>query len=77
MLGICLGCQTLNIGIGGTLIQDIPFQKYGKKFLEEVIALGKENWHTNPLARLFPEEKIIPINMHPIKLKKNGKFCGV
>jgi putative glutamine amidotransferase len=75
ILGICLGCQTLNIGTGGTLIQDIPFEKYGKKYLEEVIALGKDNWHTNPLARLYPEEKLISINMHPIKLKKNSKFC--
>lgn len=27
MLGICRGCQTINVGFGGTLIQDLPSQK--------------------------------------------------
>lgn len=29
MLGICLGCQALNVAFGGTLIQDIPTQVPG------------------------------------------------
>jgi putative glutamine amidotransferase len=50
--------------------------KYGKKYLEDVIDLGRENWHANPLARLYPEEKLLPYNMHPIKLIEKGKFCS-
>jgi len=75
VLGICLGAQSLNVGTGGTLVQDIWSDKYGKKYLEDVIALKKENWHTNPYARLYPEKKLISINMHPIKLREKGIFC--
>ena len=74
ILGICLGCQSLNVATGGTLVQDIWSEKYGKKYLEDVIALGKNNWHTNPFASLYPEEKLISYNMHPIKLFKTGKL---
>jgi len=76
ILGICLGAQSLNVGTGGTLTQDIWSVKYGKKYFEDVIDLGRENWHANPLARLFPEEKLLPYNMHPIKLAERGKFCS-
>ncbi len=74
ILGICLGAQSLNVGTGGTLVQDIWTEKYKKDYLEDVIQLGRDRWHTNPLARLYPEENLIWYNMHPIKLSKNGKF---
>ena len=74
ILGICLGCQSLNVGTGGTLIQDIWQKKYKKKTLEDVLSLGKDQWHTNPYRRLFPEEGLISYNMHPIKLFEKGKF---
>jgi len=76
VLGICLGAQSLNVGTGGTLIQDIQSEIYGKKYLEDVIAMPKENWHTNPMARLYPEEKLFSNNMHPIRLNKDGKFIS-
>lgn len=76
ILGICLGCQGLNVGTGGTLIQDIWLKKYGEKTLEDVISLGKNQWHTNPYQRLFPEENLISYNMHPIKLKEKSKFIS-
>ena len=74
ILGICLGCQSLNVGTGGTLVQDIWLKKYGKKTLEDVITLGKDRWHTNPYRRLYPEQNLISYNMHPIKLLEKGKF---
>lgn len=78
LLGICLGCQSLNVAAGGTLVQDIPSQKYGKNYMEEVIALGRENWHTNPFVFLFPEkifsQSLSPYQLHPIKLLDSTKF---
>jgi len=74
ILGICLGCQSLNVGTGGTLIQDIWQKKYKKNSLEDVILLGRDRWHTNPYSRLFPEQDLIAYNMHPIKLFEKGKF---
>lgn len=58
MLGICLGSQTLNVGTGGTLFKDVWSEIYGKKYLEGVIQIGRENLHKNPFARLYPEEKL-------------------
>jgi putative glutamine amidotransferase len=75
VLGICLGSQSLNVGTGGTLIQDIWSEVYGKKYFEEVITLGKENWHTNPFAPLNPEKKLIGYNLHRIKFIEKSKFC--
>jgi len=74
VLGICLGEQTLNIGTGGTMIQDIWSENYGKNFVEDIIALPKENWHSNPYPRLYPEKNLIRINLHPINLSPEGIF---
>ena len=30
-LGVCLGCQTLNVALGGNLIQDLPSEKPGTR----------------------------------------------
>jgi putative glutamine amidotransferase len=77
VLAICLGAQSLNVGTGGTLTQDIWSEKYGKKYFEDVFDLGKENWHKNPFARVYPEEKLLRYNLHRIKLSGKGKFCSV
>jgi putative glutamine amidotransferase len=76
VLGICLGSQSLNVGTGGTMIQDIWSEIYGKKFFEDVVELGQPNWHTNPHRRLHPENRaLLPYMLHPIQLNGKGKFC--
>lgn len=74
VIGLCLGLQSLNVGTGGTLVQDIWSEIYGKKYIEEVIKLGKNAWHTNPYASLFPEKELFPYELHPIRLIPDGFF---
>lgn len=75
VLGICLGMQTLNAGTGGTLVQDVWTDTYGKAFVEDVIAMGQPNWHTNPWRRLHPEiRELFPYMLHPIQFTAGSKF---
>jgi putative glutamine amidotransferase len=76
VLGICLGSQTLNVGTGGTLYQDVWADIYNATSFEDIAAIPRENLHRNPLARLFPELNLFPSNMHPIRLLKNGIFVA-
>ncbi len=73
ILGLCLGSQSLNVGTGGTLFQDIPSEIYGKTYVEDIIAISQENWHVNPYADLLPED-FRSANLHRIRLLEGGKF---
>ncbi len=77
ILGICLGFQTLNVGTGGTLIQDIWSELYGKTTVEDVIALGPEQWHNNPYRKLYPLDKLMGYNFHTLQLGDRSKFVKV
>ncbi len=74
ILGICLGEQTLNVGTGGTMIQDIWSEVYGLYFLEDIAQMNSDNWHTNPLARLYPQFSLFPYHLHPIQLNPEAFF---
>jgi len=74
VLGLCLGCQTLNVGAGGTLTQDIWADVYGAHTIEAAIALGPSNWHWNPYDRLFPQEKFSGFTFHEIQFAEEGRF---
>lgn len=76
VLGICLGAQSLNVGAGGTMVQDIWSEKYGATSFEDVVELGRENWHTNPLARLYPQDSLFSYNLHRIRFEGGSKFIG-
>jgi putative glutamine amidotransferase len=75
VLGICLGCQTMNVACGGTLYQDIPSQVYGFTTVEQVLNAGRENIHSyRYLKDFYPLEKDFAPAFHRIKLKKNSIF---
>lgn len=74
VLGICLGAQSLNVGTGGTLIQDIWSEIYGKNYVEDIIALGPERWHNNPYIKLHPDLRLSGYSFHWIKLLPDGFF---
>lgn len=74
VLGICLGHQTLNVGTGGTLVQDIWSELYAQTAVEDIIALGPEQWHNNPYRRLFPQDKLIGYNFHSLQLGSGSLF---
>jgi putative glutamine amidotransferase len=74
VLGICLGFQTLNVGAGGTMIQDIWDEVYGEDAVEDILKLGPQRWHNNPWPRLRPDLKLIRYNLHALKLGADGAF---
>jgi putative glutamine amidotransferase len=74
VLGLCLGCQSLNVGTGGTLTQDIWSEVYDAATVEDAIALGAATWHSNPYARLLPQERFSGFIFHEIQFADEGRF---
>lgn len=75
IMTFCLGVQTLNVAAGGTLIQDIPSEVYGKKTMEQVLSMGEDRIHSSMYVRyLYPLEKNIAPAFHKIKIKKKSIF---
>lgn len=78
ILGICRGCQVLNVAFGGTLYQDIPSQlktseihhdqeRYDQNFHNVVIE------EKSLLAKLYPQRKVARVNsIHHQAVKKLG-----
>lgn len=74
VLGLCLGCQSLNVGAGGTLTQDIWSEVYGAATVEDAIALGPSKWHSNPYPHLLPQEAFSGFTFHEIQFAEGGRF---
>ena len=73
ILAICLGAQSLNVAAGGTLIQDIPSQVYGKKTVEQVIRMPQGKIHSSGYIKgLSYFSKDIAPAFHAIKLSKSN-----
>jgi putative glutamine amidotransferase len=75
VLAICLGMQSLNVATGGSLIQDIPSEVYGQKTVEEVLAAGPDQVHSNVyLEKLYPNDDELIYPFHRIRLDKDSIF---
>jgi putative glutamine amidotransferase len=75
LLAICLGAQSLNVATGGSLIQDIPTEVYGQKTVEEVLAAGPDQVHSNVyLEKLYPNDPELMMTFHRIRLDKDSVF---
>jgi len=73
----CLGMQTMNVAAGGTLIQDIPQQVYGKNTLEEVAKMPIENQHRSYTSPMNPLLDLFGGNFHPIMIEKDGYLAKI
>ncbi len=75
ILGICRGCQVMNVAMGGSLIQDI---KTGIQHYQT--APGREPTHTifieknSILYKVFKKQKIMVNSFHHQAIKKLGKY---
>lgn len=74
--GFCLGLQTMNVALGGTLVQDIPSELYGCDTVEEVLALPAETWHRNPHRQLHPASGLMGEVLHPVRFGPDGTAPG-
>ena len=78
VLGICRGCQMINVGLGGTLIQDIPSE------VDTTLIHRQDEPHSAPshsvtinkdslLFDIIKEERIGVNSLHHQSVKKVGK----
>jgi len=73
VFGICLGAQTMNVGTGGTIYQDIPTEIYNINTKEEIIKLNPNKIHTSLYLRaLHPTVNNLAPAFHQINIKKNS-----
>lgn len=74
VLGICLGMQSLSVGSGGTMVQDLWSEVYGKTSVEEVIALPADQLHKNPYRMIASHvPNLSPYQLHKIRLLPEGR----
>jgi putative glutamine amidotransferase len=72
--GFCLGMQSMNVGAGGTLYQDIPFEIYGLEYIEDVLEQEHDNRHVNYQAKFSTEEPLSFSHFHRIRFVENRFF---
>jgi len=72
--GFCLGLQTMNVATGGTLVQDIPFQLYGKSTPQETVTIGRNNLHRNYWQEFKNDTLLMGINLHTIDFSEHPFF---
>ncbi len=77
ILGICLGMQTMNVAAGGTMIQDIPFEIYGKTTVEQVLAMDADLQHRNYYAAYRTDPDVAARTFHRIRVEQGSHMEAV
>ena len=77
VLAICMGMQALNVAAGGTLVQDIPSEIYGKSTHEEVLAQPPDQVHRSVHALLHPVPGIAWASFHRIRLTDGSTLAAI
>ena len=72
IMAICVGMQSLNVADGGTLVQDIPSEIYGKHTVEQVEHSNPSTWHRSSYAAIDPEPNVAAGVFHPIHLTQRA-----
>jgi len=72
--GFCLGLQTMNVAAGGTLVQDIPLEVYGRETPREIVTLDRNNLHRNYWQELNQDSQLMGINFHPLQFTSHPFF---
>jgi putative glutamine amidotransferase len=75
ILAICLGCQTMNVAAGGTLIQDIPTTLYGITTIEQLLRQDQNQIHSARYQKqIHPLEENLAPSFHQIRLLDHSLF---
>jgi putative glutamine amidotransferase len=77
VLGICLGMQTMNVATGGTMVQDIPFEIYGKTTIEQVIAMEPDQQHRNYHFFYRTDPEVAARSFHRIDIAKGSHMHAI
>ncbi len=77
ILGICLGMQTMNVATGGTMIQDIPSEVYGKKYVEEVLAMDQNQQHRNYYTYYRMDPEVSTGVYHQIRIEPDSRLSNL
>ncbi|TKG89870.1 hypothetical protein EYV94_24945 [Puteibacter caeruleilacunae] len=75
--GICLGMQTLNVGTGGSLWQDIPSLFYKHAYVEDVYESDSEIVHKSYSQSATREKGVYSGTLHHIRLKEKGRLSNM
>ncbi|MBN2498478.1 MAG: gamma-glutamyl-gamma-aminobutyrate hydrolase family protein [Deltaproteobacteria bacterium] len=72
LLGICLGMQSLNVALGGSLVQDIPSEIYGLRTLEEYAEAPASERHRSAYAQMHPAEGVGWGVLHEVRFRRHA-----